>query len=182
LPTASSSTGDDGEIIVANPPAADMLGVPRSRLGGRPVSTLLGRYGEPGDDWVRTVQEWAAQPARVKRSDVFQDRLEIGERIINTHASPVFAGDQYIGAVAIFRDITREVEVDRMKSEFVSTVSHELRTPMTSIKGYADLLLMGVAGELGEATATLPRGHQEERRPAAVAGQRPPRHQPHRDR
>jgi signal transduction histidine kinase len=35
-----------------------------------------------------------------------------------------------------------------MKSEFVSTVSHELRTPMTSIKGYADLILMGAAGAM----------------------------------
>jgi PAS domain S-box-containing protein len=144
-------TGDGGEIIIANLPAADMLGVPRSRLSGRPVSTLLGRYGESGDNWVRTVQEWAGQPGSVTRSHVFQDRLQIGERIIGIHVSPVFAGEQYIGAVAIFRDITREVEVDRMKSEFVSTVSHELRTPMTSIKGYADLLLMGVAGELGAA-------------------------------
>jgi two-component system sensor histidine kinase/response regulator len=41
-------------------------------------------------------------------------------------------------------------ELDRLKSSFVSMVSHELRTPMTSIKGYVDNLLDGVAGTLNE--------------------------------
>jgi signal transduction histidine kinase len=40
-----------------------------------------------------------------------------------------------------FRDITREVEVERMKSEFLSTAAHELRTPMASIMGFSELLL-----------------------------------------
>jgi signal transduction histidine kinase len=57
-------------------------------------------------------------------------------------------GSDFLGTVSIFRDITHEVEVDRMKSEFVATVSHELRTPMTSIRGYVDILLMGAAGNL----------------------------------
>lgn len=43
--------------------------------------------------------------------------------------------------VMYFRDITRELEVDRMKSEFLSTAAHELRTPMSSIYGFAELLL-----------------------------------------
>jgi signal transduction histidine kinase len=43
--------------------------------------------------------------------------------------------------VMVFRDITRELEVDRMKSEFLSTAAHELRTPMSSIYGFAELLL-----------------------------------------
>jgi signal transduction histidine kinase len=41
-------------------------------------------------------------------------------------------------------------EVNEAKSEFVSIVSHELKTPMTSIKGYADLLFKGAAGEISE--------------------------------
>jgi len=45
------------------------------------------------------------------------------------------------GRVMFFRDITRESEVDRMKSEFLSTAAHELRTPMASIFGFSELLL-----------------------------------------
>lgn len=46
-----------------------------------------------------------------------------------------------IGRGLIFRDITVDREVDRMKSSLISTVSHELRTPLASIKGYASTLL-----------------------------------------
>jgi signal transduction histidine kinase len=64
------------------------------------------------------------------------------------HLAPVIASEEYLGSVAVIRDITREVEIDRLKAEFVTNVSHELRTPMTSIKGYADLMLLGAAGQL----------------------------------
>jgi len=46
-----------------------------------------------------------------------------------------------MGCVIVFRDISQERELDRMKDEFVSIASHELRTPMTVINGYAWLLL-----------------------------------------
>jgi len=52
--------------------------------------------------------------------------------------------------VAVFRDITAEIDADRAKSDFVSTVSHELRTPMTSIVGYIDLIVKGVVGPVSE--------------------------------
>jgi len=46
-----------------------------------------------------------------------------------------------ISQILFFRDITHESEVDRMKSEFLSTAAHELRTPMSSIYGFSELLL-----------------------------------------
>lgn len=45
------------------------------------------------------------------------------------------------GAIAILRDITRERELERMKSEFVTVTAHELSTPLASIMGFAELLL-----------------------------------------
>jgi signal transduction histidine kinase len=72
------------------------------------------------------------------------------ERIALVHLAPVIFQNNFLGTVSIFRDITHEVEVDRLKSEFVATVSHELRTPMTAIKGYVDILTMGAAGALNE--------------------------------
>ncbi|MEO1428936.1 MAG: response regulator [Cyanobacteria bacterium J06633_8] len=46
----------------------------------------------------------------------------------------------YLGSVILVRDITQEKEVDRMKTDFISTVSHELRTPLTSVLGFASII------------------------------------------
>lgn len=51
-------------------------------------------------------------------------------------------GGEGSAAVVYLRDVTRETEVDRMKSEFLTTAAHELRTPMASIMGFAELLML----------------------------------------
>lgn len=60
----------------------------------------------------------------------------MGETILEISATALVGINSVI---CVIRDITHEVEVDRMKSEFISTVSHELRTPMTAILGFAKL-------------------------------------------
>jgi PAS domain S-box-containing protein len=56
---------------------------------------------------------------------------------------------------AFVRDISERKQIDRLKSEFVSTVSHELRTPLTSIRGALGLLAAGLGGELPESAEEL---------------------------
>lgn len=60
---------------------------------------------------------------------------------IDVYAIPVFRRELRIGTLFVYRDITREYELDLMKSDLVSTVSHELRTPLSSVLGFTELLL-----------------------------------------
>ncbi|HSI67831.1 MAG TPA: ATP-binding protein [Planococcus sp. (in: firmicutes)] len=63
------------------------------------------------------------------------------ERVIDVYSTPVMVDNERTGTIFVHRDITREHEVDKMKSELVSTVSHELRTPLSSVLGFTELLL-----------------------------------------
>jgi two-component system phosphate regulon sensor histidine kinase PhoR len=51
------------------------------------------------------------------------------------------------GVIAVFHDITRLKELEKIRRDFVANVSHELRTPLTTIKGYAETLLEGALKE-----------------------------------
>lgn len=48
--------------------------------------------------------------------------------------------EEFKGALAVLRDVTRVQQLERMREDFVTNVTHELKTPLTSIKGYVELL------------------------------------------
>jgi PAS domain S-box-containing protein len=90
----------------------------------------------------------------VKENQISEYREAVSQiwpqkRELEVYSAPVENADRkYLGQLFVFRDVTRERAVERMKSEFVSLVSHEFRTPLTSICGYTEMLLEGDAGEL----------------------------------
>ncbi len=139
---------EDSKIILANETAVSILGISQRQLITRQMKNLVGIYGRSGREWLRTIDQWREKPEAIESGVFLREQFEVGGKVVLVHLSPVLVQGEYVGTVSIFRDITKEAEVDKLKTNFISTVSHELRTPMTSIKGYADLLLMGAAGEL----------------------------------
>ncbi|MEK7594940.1 MAG: ATP-binding protein [Patescibacteria group bacterium] len=78
-------------------------------------------------------------------------RKKNGHKIaLAINASPILLNGKPLGAIEVFRDITFEQEVDRMKSEFISLASHQLRTPLSAIKTYTHMLFDGYMGELNK--------------------------------
>lgn len=140
-----------GNVILLNAAAEEILGMSREEIVGRPIHELSGLYGAEGDTWLALTKEWAqALPAQGEPTS-FESQFKTEEKVVSVHMAPVLMGDEFLGTVSVFRDITREVAIDRMKSELISIVSHQLRTPMTSIKGYTDLLFLETVGEINEA-------------------------------
>ncbi len=144
-------TDADNNVTFLNKSAERILNLQANQVVGKSLEDFVGLFGRAAAAWMQTIRNWSENPASYRPGETYAEQIELEDRrIVAVHLAPVMLQNDFLGTVSIFRDITHEVEVDRLKSEFVATVSHELRTPMTSIRGYADILLMGAAGPLNE--------------------------------
>ncbi|HMB22412.1 MAG TPA: GAF domain-containing protein [Anaerolineales bacterium] len=144
-------TGSNNRITFLNKSAAHILNLEPDNVIGQALDVFGGLFGKSAGSWMETIRNWSQGPIAYETADTFAEQLDLENgRVVLVHLAPVILQNDFLGTVSIFRDITHEVEVDRLKSEFVATVSHELRTPMTSIRGYVDVLLMGAAGAVNE--------------------------------
>lgn len=67
---------------------------------------------------------------------------------VHINVRPVSLHGDIIGAIAVFQDVTDEMEFDQRKSEFISIASHQLRSPLSATKWLSDMLRQGDAGKL----------------------------------
>ena len=87
------------------------------------------------------IEEFKNTPITQMSDKPLEFNIEVSERVLKTVISPMFlqSGD-YVGYIIVLIDVTKEVEMDRLRSQFVSNVSHELRTPVTVLRTYSDTL------------------------------------------
>lgn len=127
----------DGIVDIANPAAAECLGVPIGMLVKRPLTEVFedvkiaSEGGEPLDV-DRLVASALKRPVTVRCEIADQ-----GERWMLVMVSATSSTGSYLLTA---RNISEEHRLEEIRAEIVSLVSHDLRAPLTVMSGYLDLL------------------------------------------
>lgn len=77
-----------------------------------------------------------------------ENEMTFGESCYGIIANPVLNSGEVIGAVIVILDVTERVQREQLRREFTANVSHELKTPLTSISGFAEMMMNGVPDDI----------------------------------
>jgi PAS domain S-box-containing protein len=159
------TTDQNGNITLINPAAQHLLGLTPDDVLGKQIDTVIpAEYDKgkavPHNDYPVLVALATHQKVTTTTSaaDSINYIKKDGTKVpVASTVTPVIVKNKLLGSetkvlgtITIFRDTTKEKEIDRMKTEFISLASHQLRTPLSAIKWFAEMLIDGDAGELSK--------------------------------
>lgn len=140
-----------GKIILFNKAAELISGCANAQAVGSAYTQIFNLRDELSD---RSLSEFVSESLLAKQAKRLADKAVLvrpdGQKLpVSASAAPLFDRDGLIiGCAVVIRDVSREREVDKMKTEFISITSHQMRTPLSTINWYLEALLTGSAGEL----------------------------------
>ncbi|WP_304764362.1 ATP-binding protein [Rhodoferax sp.] len=124
--------------------AGDIMGLDEAEFSSLLAHKCLPQATFPGVATLRAarknLREGEAEMPLIKTRHCLIELAGPGNRVLAVGLR--LSQAENVSQILYLRDVTHETEVDRMKSEFLSTAAHELRTPMASIYGYCELLMM----------------------------------------
>jgi PAS domain S-box-containing protein len=146
------ATDEKGSITRINQTAMRLLGLKRQEvLGKHFLSVIIAVHenGAPLDAFERPIVKAFQTGKTISTRALYL--LKDGSILpVQVTVSPIILRGRPIGAIEVFRDLTDEIESDKLKSDFISIASHQLRTPLSAINMYTRMLRDGLAGELSE--------------------------------
>ena len=139
----------DQQILFLNSCFSEFFALPTALSPGQFYKTSLASHMArvfEDDTQIREVFPGLSSD-RERQTTLSVNQVWPQKRDLELFSAPVQLADHtYLGRLYTFRDVTRERELERMKSSFVAHTSHELRTPLTIIQGYIELLEQGQLG------------------------------------
>ncbi len=137
--------GED-QIVLASQVFLSLMRMPREVARFKSMTDVLRTLNVP-DDAIAALREGSREEIRISLS------LDGETTYLTGRTAPIRldAGEEAIAY--IFRDVTREVETERMKADFHSMIAHDLRSPMSVIQGYVSLMASGKTGEINATQA-----------------------------
>jgi len=155
---------EEGNILMTNDQAKKMLDYNETDLVGKKLSEVIQMKDDKGDivpPEKRPIQLALSSGKKIVNNAYSYIRKNGTIIPVAITASPVILNNQIEGTIIVFRDIAKEKEVDRMKTEFISLASHQLRTPLSAIRWYSEMLLDGDAGQLNKEQKEFTRNIDE---------------------
>ena len=126
------------KVIMVNNHAKKLLEVNEEDIIGSQIQQFCDTSGE--FCFAEKIAEFKDTPIEDDGTPV-PFNIEIDKRIIKCLISPMFTrSNSYVGYIIVLIDVTKDVEMDQLRSHFISNVSHELRTPVTVLRSYIDTL------------------------------------------
>lgn len=145
-------TDAKGRIVLVNPVGQKMLHWDPAEILGQELQKTLVLQDEAGNSIPSEKRPLTIALHDLKRvSGLYMCAPQKGALFpILLTVTPVALDHEVVGAIMVFHDRTKEKEVERMKTEFVSLVSHQLRTPLSGMKWFAEMLRVGDVGPLND--------------------------------
>lgn len=146
------ATDKEGKIIFFNQAAKDMLSWDDKMMGKKlgEISLLADEKGLHIPLEKHPLHLSLIKRKKIITSDYHFVRKDTIDMAVYISAMPIILNNDIIGAIEVFRNITQEKEIDKIKSEFVFLASHQLRTPLSTINWYVEMLLSGDAGPIND--------------------------------
>jgi PAS domain S-box-containing protein len=146
-PIAVLELNSEYRVQQFNPAAENLFGYTPSELVDQPVTKLI--LPEYHEEFIRQWRELLHSRVPMSGLKLRNPRRDGIAIVCEWTVTPlVNATGDIVAVIAQGRDITQQMEAERMKKEFTSTLSHELRTPLTSIIGSLQLINSGVLGDI----------------------------------